>query len=336
MKQELTLQTALGASLIATEGYADPAVEQAYARARQLCLQLGEDPQLFPVLHGLVLFHAVRAELQLAREFAEQALRTAQDQQDPALLLEAHLYLGMLCFYLGKCREAREHLERSLAVYNPHHYRSHMMLYGQDPGVCALSVMAVLLWVMGYPEQAVQSSRDALALAERLSHPFSHAFALNFAADLAQFCRDGHGAQERAESVLEMAREQGFPYWAAQGAIVRGWSLGEQGNAEEEIPQAYQGLDALRATGAALDLPRYLALLVEGYRRRGQTEEGLKILADALAQVDKTGERFYEAELYRLKGELTLKKSGVQSPESKKIKNQKAKVKKQESLPLNT
>ena len=163
-----------------------------------------------------------------------------------------------------------------------------------------LSYEACLLWLLGYPDQAARRSRDALALAERLSHPFSHALALNFAVDLAQFRRDAPEAQARAEALMGMAQEQGFEYWAAQGAVVKGWALAEQGHGEDGVTQTCQGLEALRATGAILDLPRYLGLLAQCYRKRGQPEEGLKTLADALATVNRTGERYWEAELHRL------------------------------------
>ena len=151
------------------------------------------------------------------------------------------------------------------------------------------------------------------------------------AAMLHQFRREGQAAQEQAEAVIALSTEQGFPYWLAWGTILRGWALAEQGQEEEGIAQIRQGLAAYQATGAELWRPYYLALLAEAYGKVGQAEEGLTALAEALAVVDKTGERCYEAELYRLRGELTLAQSSVQSLESGVQENQKAKGKRQKA-----
>jgi len=153
---------------------------------------------------------------------------------------------------------------------------------------------------------------DALTLAHKLSHPFSSAFALTYAALLHRLRREGRAAQERAEAVITLCSEQEFPYWLAAGTILRGWALAEQGQGEEGITQIRQGIADYRTTGAELAGSYFLALLAEAYGKGGQAEEGLRVLAEALAMVDKNGERSYEAELYRLKGELTLARSSVQ------------------------
>jgi predicted ATPase len=137
------------------------------------------------------------------------------------------------------------------------------------------------------------------------------AFALYFAAVLHQLRQEGQAAQERAEAAITLSAEQGFSYWLVLGPILRGWALAEQGQGEEGIAQMHQGLAAYRATGAETLRPYYLALLAEAYGIVGQVEEGLNTLAEALDLVNKTGERMYEAELYRLKGELTLQKFQV-------------------------
>ena len=143
----------------------------------------------------------------------------------------------------------------------------------------------VALWLLGYPDQALQRSQEALTLAQELSHPFSLAFALYFAAMLHQFRREAQAAQERAEAAMALATEQGFAFWLAWGTILRGWALAEQGQGEEGIAQMRQGLAACRATGAELYRPYFLALLAEAYGQAGQAEEGLHVLAEALAVV---------------------------------------------------
>ena len=189
----------------------------------------------------------------------------------------------------------------------------------QDPEVMCLSYMAWTLWLLGYPDQALERIQEALTLARELSRPLSLAWALNSAAMVHQFLQEGQAAQEQAEAGVALCTEQGFPYWLAFGTILRGWALAKQGQEEEGIAWMRQGLAAVRATGAEQGRPYFLAPLAEAYGRVGQTEEGLTVLAEALAAVHKTGERWYEAELYRLKGELTLQsKVQVQSPKSKK------------------
>jgi predicted ATPase len=149
-----------------------------------------------------------------------------------------------------------------------------------------------------------------------VSHPFSLGFALAFAAWLHQLRREGHAAHERAAALIALAIDQGFPFWDSWGTVLRGWALAEQGQCAEGIAQLRQGIAAWRATGAELQLPYYLALLVEAYRKAGQVEEGLRVLAEALAAVHKTGERQHEAELHRLKGALLLAQDGADAHEA--------------------
>jgi predicted ATPase len=309
-QQELALQTTLGPALMATRGYGAPEVEKAYARARELCQQLGETPQLFPVLFGLWVFYNTRAELQPAQELAEQLLTLAQSVQDPALLLEAHLALGTTLFSLGELASAQVHLEQGIALYDPQQHRSLAFRSGQDPGVFCRAFAPWALWYLGYPAQALQRSQEALTLAQELSHPLSLALALDLAAVLHQLRREGQAAQERAEAMMVLCGEHGFPLFLAQGTILRGWALAEQGQREEGIAQMCQGMAAFRATGAELLRPYSLALLAEAYGEGGQAEEGLAVLAEALAAAHKSGERDYEAELCRLKGELLLVQEG--------------------------
>jgi len=167
------------------------------------------------------------------------------------------------------------------------------------------------LWLLGYPDQALHRSREALALAQELAHPFSLAWALLSTALLHQLRREGRLTQEQTEASITLAIEQGFPYWLAFGTTVRGWALAEQGRGEEGIAQIRQGIVTHQAIGQELIQTYNLALLAETYGQVGQPEEGAKVLAEALATVNRTGERFYEAELYRLKGTLTLQKFQV-------------------------
>jgi predicted ATPase/class 3 adenylate cyclase len=315
-QRELTLQIALGGALMITKGWAAPEVERAYARARELCQQVGETPQLFPALWGLCLFHSGRGEFQTARELGEQLLNLARSVQDPALLLEAHHPLWAISLLLGELAAAREHSEQAIALYDSQRHRSLAFLYGgHDPGECCRDFAAWALWLLGYPDQALVRSQEALMLAHDLSHPASVANALVFAAIVHQLYRESQAVQERAEAALTLLTDQGFSYWLVHATILRGWALAEQGQVAG-IVQMRQGLATYKTAGGQEMQSYFLALLVEAYGKTGQAEEGLTLLAEALAVIDKTGERFYEAELYRLKGQLVLQ-FGVRSPKSK-------------------
>ncbi len=237
--------------------------------------------------------------------------------QDPALLVAAQNALGESLCHLGEFVLAREHLEQGIAVYDPQKHHSLASGYGADQGEQCLCYAAYVLWHLGYPDQALKRIREALTLAQEFSHPYNLAYVLICAASHHQFRREGQLARERAEAVMTLSSEQGFPLYLALGTIVQGWALAEQGQAEEGIAQMQQGLAAWRATGAELFRPRGLALLAEAYGKMGQAEEGLTVLAEALAAMNKSRERWYEAELYRLKGELTLQS---------KVPGQKSKV----------
>jgi predicted ATPase len=251
----------------------------------------------------------MRGEYQTAREFGEQCLHLAQNVQDPALLLEAQHTLGPTLLFLGELTLARAHLERGMALYDPQQHRSLAVLYGHDPGVCCRGLGALTLWLLGYPEQALQRSHEALTEAHGLAHPHSLAVALDQSAWLHQFRREWQAVQERAEATLALSTAQGFAQWSAPGTIRRGWALAERGQREEGIAQMRQGLAALQAINAQRARTYYLALLAETYGRGNEVEEGLGVLAAALTVAHKNGEGYYEAELYRLKGELLLRQA---------------------------
>jgi predicted ATPase len=312
-QQELKLQSALSVSLTATRGYTAPEVGKAYTRARELCRQLGDTPQLFSVLYGLWVFHLVRAELQTAYELGEQLLNQAQRQHDPALALEAHQALGISLFYRGELVSARKHLEQGIALYDPKQHRSLAFLHGHDHGVACLSYEAWVLWLLGYPNQAQKRSHEALSLALELAHPFSLAFALNFASLLHHHRREGQAAHEQAQALVKLSLEQGFAFYFAHGTILRGGALAEQEQEEGGIAQILQGLNALQATGAELRLPYYFAALAVAHARVQQVQKAFALLTKALDAMHRNEERVHEAELYRIKGELSLQSRQVEN-----------------------
>ena len=321
-QQELALQIRLGAPLLMTRGYAALEVEQTYARVQALRQQIGESPQLLPAIAGLFRFYLMRAELTTARELGEQVLRLAEDMKDNTVLLIAHSIMGVPLITLGELLTAREHLEQGIALYHPEHHRFIAALFGDDPGVACRSFVAVALWFLGYPEQALRRNLEAIVLAQELALPYSEAFALSFAAWVHVRRREGNAAQARIAALLALAAEQGFQLWTVEGTVLQGWALAEQGHIEEGIAHMRQGLAAYSAMGAEMGRSGHLALLAEVYGKAGQVEEGLRTLTEAFAAVQKTGEQSHVAELYRLRGELMLQ----QERQKSKIKRQQSKV----------
>jgi predicted ATPase len=296
----------MGTPLLMMKGHTAPEVEHAYTRAYELAQQLGETPQRFSVLLGLWRFRFNQGRLHTAIEFAEQCFALAQYLQDVHLLQEAHLALGSTLLHLGEYVAARASLEQGIALYDPQKCRILAFNRGTDPGVACLSRLAWTLWVLGYGEQALQRSHEALALAQDASHAYSLAFALHFAGLVHQYRREVQDVQDRAEAEMALSNAQGFVEWLEGGMTLHGWAVVQQGKVEGGITQLRQGFESWRARGNDLGKTTVLARLAEAYGKTGQTAEGLGVLEEALAAVHDNAEHFYEAELYRLKGELLL------------------------------
>jgi tetratricopeptide (TPR) repeat protein len=311
--QELTLRLALGPALGAAQGFTVPAVEQHYSRARALCEQLGDTPQRFPVLRGLWGFYAIRSETRTAQVLVEEYLQLAEQANEAGGLLQAHLAVGFTCLIRGDLVRARAALEHGIALYQPQHQALTPLYGGFNPKVWSLAVLAYVLWVLGYPEQARTRSDEALQLAQELAHPFTVAVVFYWVVCVPLERGEGRVAQERADALVALASEHGFPEYAVWGTVLRGGALITQAQWAEGVAQVQQSLEVY-----ALELWRtvYLAWLARGYGEIGQGEDGLAAVAEALRLVEKNDERMYEAEVYRLKGELTLAQSGVRRPVS--------------------
>ena len=316
VQQDLDLQIAIGPVLMATKGFAAPKVEQTYARARELCAQVGETPQLFPTLRGLCRFYIGRGSLPTARQLGEQLYRLAQREATPTYLLEAHEALGSPLFYLGEYAAARTHLEQEIALTDPTAQRALVLRHDVVPGVRCRAFMAWALWSLGYPAQAVRRSQEALALAQALTHPQSLAFAQHYAAFLYHRRREVLAVQAQADALLALAIEQGFPIWVGFGTCWQGWVLAMQGQGEAGLVQMQQGLAAILVTGQELSRPLCLVLLAEVAGHAGQVEAGLRLVAEALAafKASERGDMLTEA--YRLQGELVLRQMAPDVPQA--------------------
>ncbi len=306
-QQELTLLISLGSCLMATKGYAAPEVERVYTRARELARAIGDLPQKFPVLFGLWRFHLVRGEYAAAGEMTEKLQRLSECMPGSQQFLPAQQALGLTAFRLGAFADARAHLERAVDLYDPsiHGPENAQGVIGQDPGVASLAFLAWMLWHLGYPDQALQRSQEAVTLAREISHPYSLVFALHFGTSVHRFRREGALAQTQAEGVAALASEQGFPYFHAAGTYLRGWALAEQGHVEEGIADMLEGQRIWQESGIR-QLGQVSLLLAEAYGKLGRVEDGLAVLAQAEAELDKSNEKWWQAELLRARGELLL------------------------------
>jgi DNA-binding SARP family transcriptional activator/predicted ATPase len=305
-QQELALQLALGIAWRGAKGYG-PEAERAYTRARELCEQTGDTSQHCQVLGKLSIFHFVRARHRKARKFAEEALSLAQQAEDPLHIALGHWYLGFVLLSMGEYTAARARLEQMIAFYEPQrHHRSLVLLRGSDAGLCALAQNACCLWCLGYPEQASNQGRKALALAREFGHPMSLLEVLYFAGCLLnRMCRDAQALKDDAEELMVLAEEKALA-WLGGGVSALGEALVMLGQVQEGMVKLRAGIAAGRSIGGLRHLPGRLLSLAEAQAKSGHPEEGLLTLAEALALVEETDERHWEAELHRLRAELLL------------------------------
>ncbi|MGH8566050.1 MAG: AAA family ATPase [Gammaproteobacteria bacterium] len=304
--QELRLHIALGVPLTMTQGFAAQDVGRTYARALELCEPLGETPDIFQVLWGLRGFHSVRAELEIARGLAERILRLARRVRDPALLVRGHLAMEVALTNLGEFPLALKHFEELLSLYDPEQHGTDACRYVLNPASAPRCFAAWALCLLGLADQALSRIQEALILARESSDPHGLTHVLFYAAVLHQLRREERLAQERAEAAIIISTEHGLMHYLPQATIIHGWTLAEQGRHLEGIEQMREGLAAYEATGAKIVRPHLLALLAEALGKAGRPAEGLMVLAEALVVSQHTGNHYYDAELYRLKGELLL------------------------------
>ncbi len=267
---------------------------------------------------GLWVFYVVGVDLQTANELAIQCLGLAQSAEDRGFRVEAHAALAVTAFYRGELASAEAHAEQSLTLYDPQQHRGHAFVYGQDPGVVALGYAARTLPLLGYVARARERAEELLAVARQLSHQHSIGAALMHVTVSYLLQREGHRAREHADALIALATEHELLFWLGMARMLRGAALveeaiqsGERVRVQAAVTQLRDGLAGYRAMGAGLDVPACLVALAKGHEEIGQAREGLDVLAAALTDVDRTEQRYYEAEMHRLQGELRLALSGT-------------------------
>ena len=316
---ELQFHLTLGPAYMAIRGYAAPEVEACYQRARELRRELGDTlgdtSQGVPALHGLWTNHIVRAQHTSAIALGEQVLQLGAATNDDGLLLQGNMEVGWSHFFLGELEQAREHLERVLALYDPERHSSHAFTYGDDPATSARSNLAQVLWLLGHVDQSLRYSEENLVILRSvINHPYSVAFGLDLAAVVRQYRRDAPATRALVDEALALSEAHGLVFIDAMASILKGWALVQEGDLAEGTAQMRHGLAAQLATGAELARPYWLCLITEACLESGAALEGLALLDEAEAAVQQTNERYWEAEIHRLRGQLLLAASDPAAP----------------------
>ena len=306
--RELQLQSMLGSAWMATRGFAVPEVGRAYERARALCRETTASADLIGVFAGLGLLYLNRGELRLARDTGEQLLSLAERRQEPELFVSGHEVLGLTLLRVGDLNNCRAHMAQAVGRCDGAHVDALRDSLGGDPTVTCLGFGALALWLSGYPDQAVAQVAQALraATAARLRHPFTLAYALLSSVWVHQFRREGSLALLEAAAAVEFTTAQGFPTWLAHALVVQGWAEAEQGKTESGIAHIEQALLAYEATGGKVWQPCFLLLHSQALARAGQAAAALDSVTRALGLAQQMGPYWWEAELFRTRGELLL------------------------------
>ncbi|WP_432470510.1 adenylate/guanylate cyclase domain-containing protein [Amphritea sp. HPY] len=305
-QQELAIKLSMATAQVESQGYAARIVKDTLTHALNLCRKVGNNDQLFRILLGLRNFHQVRGELLQARELSVRLIQLAQDEHNESLLMEAHRAMGSTCLPLGELGLAREHLERVVSIYNPAKHRSHILLYGLEPGVFSMGYLAWALWHLGYPDQALKKVKEANSLAQKLGFPFAITHAYVLAAELHIHRGEGKQAQELAEAAFSLAIEHGYSYWSAWAKILQGAALAEQKQYDEGIVGILSGLEAYKKTGSALWQSHFVALLADAYNQSGQAAKGMQVLAQEWDTKVAHEERLYDSEIIKLEADLSI------------------------------
>ena len=306
-ERELGLQLALGFSLQSVLSWAAPEAGAAFTRARKLCEEMGDDPRFFAALVGVWAYNLVRAQYETAHRLCEQMLQLAEQSQDPVLLVTATMCWAKVHYYQADFVSTRELGERALALDRREYHEAYLSVYNEDGGISARREHSFCMWLLGYPDRALALAQEAVALAEQTSHPFGLAAAYHTLGSVFIYFRDSQSSLKASEKVFALAEEHALGDMLKHAIASKALNLSHQEPTEEALERAKQAIESLYAQGVILSRTRYLARLGEAFWMAGRNAEGLAAIAEALAQVERTGERVAEAEIWRIKGDLLLK-----------------------------
>ena len=330
--RELELSGPLGTAYIVSRGYAAPEVGPIFRRARELCERIGQSPQLVATVVSIWEWHFVRGEIRICTELVAEAMEIARRFDDPGGMMEAFYIAGQTMLYRADFAGARNSFETALAEFDD---RARIKFWvaqtGHDAGVNIRCNLAVALWHLGYPDQALLVNQEVCQLAREMGHPFSLAYCLHHTAWLYQFCRLAVEVQTVAEEQIAIATDQGFALWQATGTFFRGAGMLLQGRLEESLPLLLKGIDAFRATGAEILRPFQLSVLADAYIQAAQFAKAHAALDEGLALAEKNDDHVQESELHRLEGELLLAESPDQAAAEERFTRSIATARRQQS-----
>jgi class 3 adenylate cyclase/tetratricopeptide (TPR) repeat protein len=314
-EQELDLLIAIGPALIATRGYANPAVGETYGRARTIAEQLDRPTDLLAILYGQWVFHNNRIELEPARLLAQQAEKLGYDRSDGTTLFFGHWLHGIVRYELGEFEQARALFEQCRSIDRPTTHVGHAPVTAEDPHSVMLAYLAIVLNRLGYFNQARLWIREALSAVHQSNHAYSLAFVLNMAYQVEWITGSARETLQYADRLVALSNEHGFAHWLGLGTALRGRSMSALGQTNEGLALVMKGHPLLRSTGSILSGFTVLMLLAETHLELGRLEEGLSCLVESAEIVRTTGLRHLEANLYRSRGDLLSAKNDLPAAE---------------------
>jgi tetratricopeptide (TPR) repeat protein len=303
-QHELGLQMIRGQALRMMKGWATPEIEAVFARARELCHQLGDAPELFPVLWAITLFHAIQGDLRQGRRRADELLAEAERAGNPAFLMGAYHLLGVCLEFEGDIPESSRILDLGRGLHDPEQHRAYTAMYGLDPGMIARAMSSRPLWILGYPDRAEARARETLQLARSQRQPMTLVFALLVTQGVHLVRGEATEALAIGDEVVALCQEYGLPQEREWSRSFQGAALAALGRLDEGIEQLTDSLAVQQAIGAGLVRSAFLAVLADLLRFAGRVEEGLKAVDEGFAYAEQAGEGGYLAELHRARAEL--------------------------------
>ncbi len=307
-QQELNLQMAMANASQSLKGFGTPEIVTYCKRIEELCKKIGDAPQIFYAHYFLAHFYWLRADHEISYYFTEQMMQNAQKVKDAEKVALSHYMQGMLYFYLGNVKPALEHLEKMNSYYIPDKCSHLKYIYSMDPGLISGMNTACVLWALGYPDQALLQSQKMLTQVRLLNHSFSSVASLAFNSLLHIFRRDSTSLEPLGKEIYSVSENKGFVLFIGVGLFKTGFSLAHQGQVKEGISKLLQALEIYKVTGIRFTLSDLLGSISEAYGMYGDIEKAMDFMEQALTEVQRGNEHYYEAELYRIKGELILKK----------------------------
>jgi class 3 adenylate cyclase/predicted ATPase len=312
---ELDIRIKLSGPLIATGGYVSPELSHNYARASDLCIKLGEDKSAFPVMYGQWVIPYVRGDMKAAVEQSEKFLHRSKQQDDVGLRLMGHRIYGSSLVWRGDTKVGRMHLEQARDSYRPEHAQL-AYSFGQHPRTAALAQLSLALQHLGDIDQAMAIGNEAIKEAKRFGHFNSIAYSLCFVSLLIMLRRDIGSLRETASELLQTAEHHNSSYWTLRAKPMLGWVEAHEGNVESGLRQMRENTEALREQRANLWVPQTLLLEAEFITGMEQYERAYALLDVAQALIEPLDQRFYEAELHRVRGVVLISEGSAVAGEA--------------------